>query len=212
MSRANLLFCSVMLLVTMLVTVPAHSEEINYSYDELGRLKQVSYENGYFIAYSYDALGARVQKIVQSFDIQVTELGAVPCARPGGEAILSAQITNNSGTALQTGDELAFWVEGPGLTGGWVGSVSVAGLPSGESDWYSAGWAIPAGRETGVHTYRAQAWRGAAALSPLSAARNFTVTLKPCATTLESPTGDIRTLAPPIPGTPTAHQPGIICG
>ena len=47
------------------LALPALAQNIaNYTYDELGRLKTVTYSNGVSVVYEYDAAGNRTQKTV----------------------------------------------------------------------------------------------------------------------------------------------------
>ncbi|MEM6555042.1 MAG: RHS repeat domain-containing protein [Pseudomonadota bacterium] len=54
------------LAITALLTlaVTASAQAVTYTYDALGRLETVTYDNGETITYSYDANGNRTQVVV----------------------------------------------------------------------------------------------------------------------------------------------------
>lgn len=48
------------------IGVSAHAGTVSYTYDELGRLKTVTYSTGVTITYSYDANGNRTAVVTTS--------------------------------------------------------------------------------------------------------------------------------------------------
>jgi YD repeat-containing protein len=77
----------------------AHAETVIYTYDELGRLKTVTYNNGATITYSYDPAGNRTS-LVQSppSSVQAT-LSANPTSIANGQSTTLTWTTNNATSA-----------------------------------------------------------------------------------------------------------------
>jgi hypothetical protein len=107
---------------------------------------------------------------------RIDALFGVTGATPGGSATLWGRVTNTSGVALPAGSKAWFYVDGPAWTGDhWVGFASIDGLAPGATQWYSLSYSIPASAQAGTYTYRVQAWRPGAPISPWSVLQPFTV-------------------------------------
>jgi YD repeat-containing protein len=63
MIRSNSMKISIVLILYILlvsVATAVHASGINYTYDALGRLTSITYDNGTVLFYTYDAVGNRV--------------------------------------------------------------------------------------------------------------------------------------------------------
>ena len=86
-------------------TENAFAQTVNYTYDELGRIKTVTYSNGATITYTYDAAGNRTQLTqvagtpppTGSFSVNPTSIG------PGGSATLSWTSANATSATISNG-------------------------------------------------------------------------------------------------------------
>lgn len=52
--------------LVLLAAASAHAQAVNYGYDELGRIRTVTYADGKQIVYTYDAAGNRTQHVVSA--------------------------------------------------------------------------------------------------------------------------------------------------
>jgi hypothetical protein len=109
---------------------------------------------------------------------QVVSLWPVSGAQGGQNATLWARVWNNGSAALPADARVWFRVTGTGFAS-WVGSTSVAGLPSNATAWYSFSWPIPVSR-SGAHQYFASVWRsGSTLISNIAGPQNFNIAAAP---------------------------------
>lgn len=104
----------------LLWTVPSIAGKVTYLYDDLGRLEQVTYQNGPIITYSYDELGNMLGKQFTGMVLHVNTDGSgigsisvVPTGYPCGEGCYYYDVsTDVTLTAVTDNDnELASWSE-----------------------------------------------------------------------------------------------------
>jgi YD repeat-containing protein len=115
------------LFVPLMRASDAFAQTVNYTYDELGRVKTVTYSNGATITYTYDAAGNRTQLTqvagtpapTGTFSVSPTSIAA------GGSATLSWTSTNATSASIDNGVGAVTPVAG--------GSVSVS--PTGNTTY-----------------------------------------------------------------------------
>ncbi|MBF0527473.1 MAG: RHS repeat protein [Deltaproteobacteria bacterium] len=92
----------VLYLIAMVSTV--HASTFNNTYDNLGRLTQVTYDDGSTITYTYDANGNRLIQDAQPTNTPTPKANYVLWAGTGGSASISTlDSSNNVSTYAQYG-------------------------------------------------------------------------------------------------------------
>ena len=76
--QAMLLVRVAMIVILLALTaVPSHASGITYTYDALGRVITLTYDNGTQITYAYDAAGNRTSQVVGGTRVVVVNLGGM---------------------------------------------------------------------------------------------------------------------------------------
>jgi YD repeat-containing protein len=78
--------CAVAAVIVAIMGAPAMAGSITYAYDELGRVKRVTYPTGAIIEYSYDPNGNRTTYVVTG-----SSNTAPPSPGPIGQNLLTTQ-------------------------------------------------------------------------------------------------------------------------
>lgn len=101
---------------------PAEAQNAIYSYDALGRLTGVTYQNGATVAYTYDAAGNRTQVVHTPGSSSPPPPPPPPPPLPNGTVVFDSSTPGNwSWTAGTTQNyEVKVWGPGAGGTGMWV--------------------------------------------------------------------------------------------
>ena len=91
---------------------------------------------------------------------EVLELGPDLNIHPGDTVTFSAKINNMSAYELPEDAVVYFNILIPGYSGSKVASVSAGRLASGNPEWFSCNWTVPADAPPGKYTYSASVYIG----------------------------------------------------
>jgi YD repeat-containing protein len=90
--------------IAALAASPAFGETVTYTYDELGRVKTVTYNNGQVITYNYDAAGNRTTLNQAQPTALNGSLSASPVAiSSGGSSTLTWSSNNATSASIDNG-------------------------------------------------------------------------------------------------------------
>ena len=78
----------------------AFAANVTYTYDNIGRLKTVTYPDGTTITYSYDAAGNRTSVVQNLIQVHATLAASPATIVPGASAQLSWTTTNASAASI----------------------------------------------------------------------------------------------------------------
>lgn len=102
-SRRQLLLHSVSTLLVGTLGASARAQSLQYTYDELGRLKTATYPNGMVVTYAYDAAGNRTQ-VASAFPAPTGTFTATPSSiSTGSSSTLSWTSANASSASIDNG-------------------------------------------------------------------------------------------------------------
>lgn len=103
-SRRSLLLFSVCVGAGLGFALPAKSESVTYTYDDLGRVSTVTYGNGQVVTYVYDAAGNRTTLNQTQPSALIGALSANPALiAPGGSTMLTWSSQNATGASISNG-------------------------------------------------------------------------------------------------------------